>query len=508
MSLFGALSIASGGLANVSKQLAVASQNVANASTPDYSAEVGTQSDLAAAGLSIGVLSGPTGRTVDQALQASLFQQNGSVAGLQTTQAALQSIDAVQGTPGQNSDLTGLLGTLQNGFSTLENDPSNQTQQQQVITDAGNLTGQINALANAVVAGRQNAQDAIVTAVGTLNTDLATIGGLSTQIIQLKAAGGNTADLENQRDAAMASLSGVIGVRFLAQPNGDIEALGAGGRELPIHATTPPFATSAATIGASAAYPGGGVPAITLGGVDVTRQLTGGQLGANIALRDRTLPGYQGQLDEFAETLSTRFSGQGLALFTDPTGAVPVPAGPPTQAGYIGYANIITVNPAVAAKSTLVRDGTNAIVGSATGASAFTPNPPTGPAGSTTLIDRILNFALGTQVQTGVAQPPPATIGLGPTGTLTAPYAPPADLGRFATAIVGSEAADSGAATGQLTGEQAVQSSLSGKLSSADGVSIDTEMAKMVALQNSYGANAKVMSTVQSLWTELFQMVS
>jgi flagellar hook-associated protein 1 FlgK len=91
---------------------------------------------------------------------------------------------------------------------------------------------------------------------------------------------------------------------------------------------------------------------------------------------------------------------------------------------------------------------------------------------------------------------------------LTAPYAPPADLARFATAIVGAEAADSGAASGQLTGEQAVQSSLAGKLSSADGVSIDTEMAKMVALQNSYGANAKVMSTVQSLWTELFQMVS
>jgi flagellar hook-associated protein 1 FlgK len=508
MSLFGALSIASGGLTNVSNQLAVVSQNVANASTPDYSAEVATQSDLSSGGLAIGVASGPTGRQVDTALQESLYQQNSLVAGLQTTQTALQGLDAVQGTPGQGSDLSGLLGTLQDAFSTLENDPSNQTQQQQVVTDAGNVTGQINALGNAVVAGRQTAQDAVVTSVASLNSGLATIGGLSDQIMQLKAAGQSTADLENQRDAAMDSLSGVIGVRFLEQPDGDVQAITSGGLDLPIHSTTPPFATSAATIGPGSSYPGGGIPAITLNGVDVTQQLTGGQLGANITLRDQTLPGYQGQLDEFSETLSTRFSQQGLTLFTDPTGAVPTPAGPPTQAGYIGYANTIQVNPAVTANAALVRDGTNAVAGNPAGASAFAPNPAGGPAGFTTLITRVLNYALGTDAQAGVAQLPPATTGLGPSGTLAAPYAAPPDLAGFATAIVGAEAADSSAATSQVTNEQAVQSSLGGKLSSEDGVSIDTEMSNMVALQNSYGANAKVMTAVQSLWNDLFQMVS
>jgi flagellar hook-associated protein 1 FlgK len=508
MSLFGALSIANSGLNNVANRLAVVSQNVANASTPDYSDEVATQSDLAAGGLGIGVLSGPTGRQIDTALQTSLYQQNAVVGGLQTTQTALQALDAVQGTPGQGADLSSLLGTVQNAFSTLENDPSNQTQQQQVVTAAQSLTGQINALGNAVVAGRQTAQNAVVTGVASLNSDLATIGGLSNQIMQLKAEGQNTADLENQRDTAMGSLSGVIGVRFLEQPNGDVEAISSGGLELPIHSTTPPFATSAATIGAGSTYPGGGVPAVTLNGVDVTKQLTGGQLGANITLRDRTLPGYQAQLDEFSETMSTRFSQQGLTLFTDPTGAVPTPAGPPTQAGYIGYANTIQVNPAVAANAALVRDGTNAVAGSPAGASAFTPNPPGGPAGFSTLIDRILNYSLGTAVQAGVAQPVPATTGLGPAGTLAAPYAAPADLAGFATAVVGAEAADSSTATSQVTNEQAVQSSLGGKLSSADGVSIDQEMSNMVALQNSYGANAKVMATVQALWTELFQMVT
>ena len=40
MNIDGALSIATGGLANISRRMALISQNVANASTPGYSAEI------------------------------------------------------------------------------------------------------------------------------------------------------------------------------------------------------------------------------------------------------------------------------------------------------------------------------------------------------------------------------------------------------------------------------------------------------------------------------------
>jgi flagellar hook-associated protein 1 FlgK len=39
-------------------------------------------------------------------------------------------------------------------------------------------------------------------------------------------------------------------------------------------------------------------------------------------------------------------------------------------------------------------------------------------------------------------------------------------------------------------------------------VNIDTEMSNMIQLQNAYGANAKVISTVQAMWTQLLQAVS
>jgi flagellar hook-associated protein 1 FlgK len=94
-----ALSIASGGLANINRQMALVSQNVANASTPGYAVETGTQESITADGEGLGVRSGPAVRTIDTALQSEVFSQNAAVAALQTRQAALQAIDACRARP-------------------------------------------------------------------------------------------------------------------------------------------------------------------------------------------------------------------------------------------------------------------------------------------------------------------------------------------------------------------------------------------------------------------------
>src|ERR1700752_3303572 len=116
MRLDGALSIATGGLANVSHQLAVVSQNVANATSPGYTTEIATQQSVTADGEGLGVRTGLTIRNIDATLQSELFSQNATVAVLQTRQTALQAIDPPQGTPGQGTDIASLLGKLQNQF--------------------------------------------------------------------------------------------------------------------------------------------------------------------------------------------------------------------------------------------------------------------------------------------------------------------------------------------------------------------------------------------------------
>lgn len=506
MSLDAALSIAGSGLAMVNQQFQLVSQNVANAQTADFAREISNPVSLAGSGQGLGAKSGVVQRVLDQQLQASLFSENATVSGWQTQQTALQKIDAVQGTPGQGSDLTGLLGKVQDAFSSLVNDPSSTPQQMSVISAGQALARQLNALSNAVTSGRQQAQHDLVAQVNTLNTTLAQIGNLSRDIINLRAQGQNTTDLENQRDLARDNLSKLVNVRALEQPNGDMLLLTSSGLRLPTTGGSP-FSITDANPGPTTYYPSGGLPGITLSGTDVTDALQGGSIGGNVTLRDSTLPVFQAGLDEFAQTLSTRFADQGLQLFTDASGNVPVPTGVTAQDGYVGYAASIQVNPAVTTTPSLVRDGTVAIAGSGSGASAFTPNPPGGAAGFSTLINRVLTYALGSEAQSGVAQTAPQTTGLGPTGTLSVGFATTPDLAGFAGTLQGAQSQASAMVSQNLAGETSVQSALQSRMSANSGVSMDTEMAHMIQLQNLYTANARIISSVQTMWTQTLQMV-
>ena len=49
--------------------------------------------------------------------------------------------------------------------------------------------------------------------------------------------------------------------------------------------------------------------------------------------------------------------------------------------------------------------------------------------------------------------------------------------------------------------------SLDAKLAAGTGVSLDTETADLVRLQNAYGANAKVIAAAQAMWTQLLDSV-
>ncbi len=504
--LNGALGIAASGLANVSLGLAVVSQNVANASTPQYALEVADQTSLSAGGQDFGVRSGLVVRVTDPALQAEVAAQSSATAAAGVTGAALARLEPALGAVGSGADLGSQLTAVQSAFGALEIDPANAAQQGAVVAAAGDLARGINTLSAAYTAARQGAQDGISAGVAQLNTALGTLGGLSRQIVQQKGLGLSTAGLENQRAQAEATITGLVSVRFLDQPNGDVTVLTTGGAALPTDGT-PALSAPATTMAPQDSYPGGGIGGIMLGGTDITAQLTGGTLGANIALRDTTLPTYQGGLDAFAQSLSSRFAAQGLSLFTDVAGNVPTSTGPAPQSGFVGYAATIQVNPAVSAAPSLVRDGTQAVAGSPTGASAFTPNP-TGLPGFTTLITRVLTFALGAEVQSGVPQAPVATSGLGPGGTLSSGYTPQATLDGAARALTTAGAADSARATTQAGDAQAVQTALQGKLTGSTGVDMDTELGQMVVLQNAFGANAKVISAVQAMFQETLAMVT
>ena len=500
MSLDSALSIATGGLAVVQRQINIVSQNVANASTAGYVREVATQTSLTAGGDPSGVESGPTQRALDGPLQASVLAQGAVVSGLQTTASALSAVDAAQGTPGDSgSSLASLAGGLQTAFVTLRADPSSAPGQQAVVSAAQSLAGGINALAATYTAQRQSAQDAIVQQVSVADQTLSQIGTISDQIVKLRSQGLSTADLENQRDEQVQTLGSLVSVHTSVAADGDMTVMTDNGTVLPTRGSDATLTTRDSTIAPGDSYSAtssSGIAPITLGGIDVTASLTGGSIGANIALRDTTLPTYQAELDEYSHTLATQFSGNGLALFT--MAGAPVPAAstapvPPAttlavQAPYVGLAGTLQVSQAVVTQAGLVQTGTG------------TPPAAGGGGGDTTEIDAVLNNTFSSGVSS-------ATVGLGPLGNLDAPYNGSGGLVSMAATLVASQSGDSAAATASLATETGVQTTLAAQFSTASGVSVDQELSNMVELQNAYGAGGKIISSVQAMFTDLLNAV-
>jgi flagellar hook-associated protein 1 FlgK len=502
MSLTSVLRTAASGLASVNAQLAVVSQNVANASTPGYAREVVANTNLTAGGVGFGVVTGPAREEVDVVLSAALNKENAAVAGAQVRSTALTSLDAAQGATGAGDDLSSKVGALQDSFTSLGADPSNQVNQGAVVGAASSLAGAIQSQAVAYTTERQSAQGGLETDVTTLNSTLAVIGSLSDQIIAAQVKGISTADLEAQRTTQEQTAAQLGGLYFLPSANGDVTAV-VGASVVNTRAKTGPFSIATTTL-----QNGTAAPPLLLSGSDVTSQVTGGTIGARLSLRDTDIPILQAGLDEFAETLSTRLSSQGLTLFTTPSGSTPATGGSPVQSGYVGFSSDISVNPVVVANANLVRDGTQTVAAGTGNAAGFTPNPTGGPVGFNTLIDNVLTYAFGANAQEGVAQPAPSTTGLGASGTFALAYNPGTTLQTFAANLASSQAEAAGNAQSSVSDSQALQSSLQSKLTSETGVSIDTELSNMIVLQNAYGANAKIISAAQTMFSTLLGSVN
>jgi flagellar hook-associated protein 1 FlgK len=90
-------------------------------------------------------------------------------------------------------------------------------------------------------------------------------------------------------------------------------------------------------------------------------------------------------------------------------------------------------------------------------------------------------------------------------GTTTAPFK--GKLLSFAQQFVSAQGESASAAKMLAEGQQVVLSTLQEKFASTAGVNIDDEMAHLLALQNAYAANARVMGVVKEMYQALMQVV-
>ncbi|WOH54016.1 flagellar hook-associated protein FlgK [Bradyrhizobium sp. sBnM-33] len=178
-------------------------------------------------------------------------------------------------------------------------------------------------------------------------------------------------------------------------------------------------------------------------------------------------------------TMSSLTSGNAqLPLFTD-NGGLYTGALTANGSQQTGLAGRISVNLG------LLGDPSRTIV--------FSTSPLT-PSGDTTRSDFIL-----TQLQSGNYRYSPQT-GIGTTG---APFT--GTLTNFAKQFISQQGEAATAAKQLADGQSVVLNTLQKKVSDASGVNIDDEMAHLLALQNAYSANARVMSSIKQMYDTLIQ---
>ena len=72
-------------------------------------------------------------------------------------------------------------------------------------------------------------------------------------------------------------------------------------------------------------------------------------------------------------------------------------------------------------------------------------------------------------------------------------------LAEYATQIISANAQQAAGASNRMDYQVAVQADLSNRAASVSGVSVDEEMANLVAAQNAYAASARVISVVSEM---------
>lgn len=92
----------------------------------------------------------------------------------------------------------------------------------------------------------------------------------------------------------------------------------------------------------------------------------------------------------------------------------------------------------------------------------------------------------------------------GNVGTETAPFA--GSVGEYLRAVIGTQGGEAQAARQIAEGQRLMVTQLNERYEQSSKVNIDEEMSRLIQLQNTYGANARVMGVVRDMFEILRQM--
>ena len=457
MSLTASLSTATQALFAQELELQVTNNNIANANTAGYSREVvnlseadPTQSGNLSIGNGVNVEGIQSVR--DELLTGRIQQQTSQQSSANAQVNALNEIQTLF--PSTGSSVAGSLSSFFTSLTALSTDPANAADRQTAISSAQTLVQQFNSVASGLSAASTTLDTTVGTDVAQINQLASQAASLNQEVVQQKASGQSTGTLSDQLNEVELQLAGLTNISVVHGDQGDSISTGNG---TPLVLDSQSYALQTTT-GSD-----GHLQVLGTNGNNITSDITGGDLGGTIAVRDTQVPALESSLNTLAHQFATSFNAAqtqgfdqngnaGTALFTVPT----------TVSGSAAGIALATTTPTAIAASSV----------SGSGAS--------GSNGNLINLTAIQNAALSSG------------------GTLTT-------LSSNLVYQVGSLASN---ASTQFSSIQLSLTALNNQQGSASGVSIDEESANLVQFQQAYEAAAKVITTIQSLFDTTINMIN
>ncbi|HTX16250.1 MAG TPA: flagellar hook-associated protein FlgK [Candidatus Baltobacteraceae bacterium] len=453
--LSGAMSIIVGSLDADQGAISVTTNNLANANTPGYDrqiAQFNENTPIVEGNLVFG-----TGVTLEQAqtVRSNVLQLQLNQETQQTGQLGsfLSGMDQVQSLFNETSG-TGLQTPLSAFFSSLQQlstNPSDSSLRTGVITAAQNLATAFNQSSSALTTQQSNLNLSVQQSVSQINSLTGQVAQLNNQISGMTKDGEDPSALVEQRDSALNSLSNLIGTSVISGDDGNITVTTGNGSPLIVGDQS--YALETQTNAAT------GMQDVYSQGQDITSQISGGQLGGQIQVRDQQIPSVLNQLDTLASSISNAVNAQseagydangnpGTALFSTP------PAG---VTGSAASMSVVISDPSLVAASS---DGTSGSNGNANALAAIANQP----------------------------------IADGET---------PADYYSGTVFQIGNAVSN---ATAEQTAAQQVTQQLQNQIGALSGVSLDEEAANLTQFEQAYDASARVVTMISDMMTEAINL--
>jgi flagellar hook-associated protein 1 FlgK len=453
-SLNATLSIAMQSLMASETELSVTNNNIANVSTPGYTEEtVNLQEAAPIQDGSVSIGGGVELLGIQSASDQLLTSQIQSQTSAQSSATAqVNALEQIQDLfPSTGTSLASSISSFFTSLTALSSDPTSAATRETVLSSAQTVAQQFNSISSGLSGPSSVLNTTVQTDVAQINQLSSQASTLNQEIIAQDATGQQSSTLNDQLGQVETQLSSLTNISVTHTTQGD-SITTANGTPLVLGTQSYALTTAADSNGNQQVY--------ASNGTNITAQISSGDLGGTIQVRDTDIAGLQSSLDTLANQFATAVNSaqakgydqngaKGAALFNVSS----------TVAGSAASIRVATTDPTKIAASSDGSSGSNGNVANLT--ALQTSALPSGESATT------MSANLVYQV-----------------GNLTA-----------------NATAQSSAIALNLTALNNQQTSIS-------GVSIDQESANLIRFQQSYEAAAKVVSTINSLFNTTISMMN